>query len=81
MKRIILVAFALIVLIAPTKAEEGARLNAVKITFLSWATGSIKVSYERALAKILVRSLGGDRSLFIPSPELGEGCGRWKVAP
>ena len=26
-------------------------LNAVKITFLSWATGSTKISYERALPK------------------------------
>ena len=48
MKRLLLVVLLLAALAAPVRAEEGARLNAVKITFLSWATGSTKISYERA---------------------------------
>ena len=49
MKRLTIVALLLVALTSPARAEEGARLNAVKITFLSWATGSTKVSYEYAL--------------------------------
>lgn len=49
MKRIAVVALLLITLATPVMAQEGAKLNAVKITFLSWATGSTKISYERAL--------------------------------
>lgn len=50
MKRIITVALLLVALALPARAQEGgARLGAVKITFLSWATGSTKLSYERAL--------------------------------
>lgn len=48
MKRLLIVALLIVALTAPAKAEDGARLNAVKITFLSWATGSTKISYERA---------------------------------
>lgn len=49
MKRFVVVLLLLVAMVAPARAEEGARLNAVKITFLSWATGSTKISYERAL--------------------------------
>ena len=49
MKRFVVVLLLLVAIVAPARAEEGARLNAVKITFLSWATGSTKISYERAL--------------------------------
>ena len=37
--------------VAP-KPEANDYLNAVKITFLSWITGSTKVSYERAFPKV-----------------------------
>lgn len=47
MKRIIAI-FAAITL----SFTASAQLNAVKITFLSWLTGSTKVSYERALPGI-----------------------------
>ncbi len=49
MKRFVVATLLLVALSAPARAEEGARLNAVKTTFLSWATGSTKISYERAL--------------------------------
>ena len=45
---------ALLILSAPTSSVTAAEpyLNAVKLTFLSWASGSTKVSYERAFPKI-----------------------------
>ncbi len=49
MKRIVVVALLLVALAVPIRAQESVRLSAVKITFLSWATGSTKISYERAL--------------------------------
>ena len=51
MKRLLLAALLLVMLTAPARATEGAKLNAVKITFLSWFSGSTKISYERAFPK------------------------------
>ena len=48
MRRIFCLLLLMATLAAPLRAEEGER-NAVKITFLSWITGSTKISYERAL--------------------------------
>lgn len=48
MRRIFCLLLLIATLAAPLRAEEGER-NAVKITFLSWITGSTKISYERAL--------------------------------
>ncbi len=48
MRRIFCLLLLMAILAAPLRAEEGER-NAVKITFLSWITGSTKISYERAL--------------------------------
>lgn len=45
----ILLATLLLVLPHQVCAQEQGYKNAVKITFLSWATGSTKLSYERAL--------------------------------
>ena len=48
MRRIFYLLLLMATLAAPLRAEEGEK-NAVKITFLSWITGSTKISYERAL--------------------------------
>lgn len=48
MRRIFCLLLLMATLAAPLSAEEGEK-NAVKITFLSWITGSTKISYERAL--------------------------------
>ena len=42
-----------VLILAParTTAQEKTYLNAIKITFLSWTSGSTKISYERAFPK------------------------------
>lgn len=49
MKRFAVVLLLAVVTLTPCRAESGVYPNAVKITFLSWITGSTKVSWERAL--------------------------------
>lgn len=41
---------AMLLIGTPLLAQDAPRRNALKTTFLSWATGSVKVYYERALA-------------------------------
>ena len=38
--------------VTQTEQKQEDYLNSVKITFLSWSTGSTKISYERALPKL-----------------------------
>ena len=55
MKRTFLCAFALFLattLFAGSPKPQPDYLNSVKITFLSWLSGSTKVSYERAFPKV-----------------------------
>ena len=50
MKRNRLVIFLVLMIIASSICyAEGPYLNSIKFTFLSWTTGSIKFSYERAI--------------------------------
>lgn len=49
MKKIGLFLLALILATSTLYAQESVYPNAVKITFLSWGSGSTKISYERAL--------------------------------
>ena len=50
MKRNKLVAFLIVLFVASSLCYAGSDyLNSIKITFLSWATGSTKISYERAI--------------------------------
>ena len=49
---VLLLAAGISVSAAPFRAEQPDYLNSVKITFLSWLSGSTKVSYERAFPKV-----------------------------
>ena len=49
MKRFVFCVVALLAVLSPVKAVENYD-NALKVTFLSWVTGSTKVSYERAFS-------------------------------
>lgn len=51
MRRIRICAMLMCVLCCVAQGRAGEYNNAVKVTFLSWITGSTKVSYERAFAK------------------------------
>ena len=55
MKKLILCAVAMIIglsLFARQAKPQPDYLNSIKITFLSWLSGSTKISYERALPKV-----------------------------
>ena len=48
-QRFLAIAILAFSLLAPTLAKAGQPYkNAVKLTFLSWTSGSTKISYERA---------------------------------
>ena len=53
-RRLIFAALLAVLTLAParTAAQEKPYLNAVKLTFLSWASGSTKISYERAFPRV-----------------------------
>lgn len=48
MKKFVLT-IAILLLLLPSISAGSSHLNSIKFTFLSWATGSTKISYERAL--------------------------------
>ena len=52
-RKLIFVVLFVVLTFAPTRtaAQEKPYLNAVKLTFLSWASGSTKISYERAFPR------------------------------
>lgn len=52
-RKLIFVVLFVVLTLAPTRtaAQEKPYLNAVKLTFLSWASGSTKISYERAFPR------------------------------
>ena len=53
-RKLIFAALVAVLTIAPARgvAQEKPYLNAVKLTFLSWASGSTKISYERAFPRL-----------------------------
>lgn len=52
-RKLIFAALVAVLALAPARSEaqEKTYLNAVKLTFLSWASGSTKISYERAFPR------------------------------
>ena len=52
-RKLIYVVLFVVLTFAPTRtaAQEKPYLNAVKLTFLSWTSGSTKISYERAFPR------------------------------
>ena len=53
-RKLIFAALVAVLTLAParTAAQEKPYLNAVKLTFLSWTSGSTKISYERAFPRV-----------------------------
>ena len=52
LRRIGVLVVALLVATSTLSAQQEVRPNAIKFTFLSWGSGSTKISYERALPTI-----------------------------
>ena len=52
MKRKLIFLFIFLLSMGFCFAEESIDKNAIKFTFLSWSSGSTKISYERAFPKI-----------------------------
>lgn len=52
LRRIGVLVVALLVATSSLSAQQEVRPNAIKFTFLSWGSGSTKISYERALPTI-----------------------------
>jgi hypothetical protein len=72
MRKFFLCVIALLLVLNPMKAADSYD-NAVKVTFLSWVTGSTKVSYERAFmnhqsAEICASIIGAGYDKFHNKP-------------